>query len=530
MSDNCINTTKKLLTLIGVKYTKKYLTDNILSHPDYPSLLSITDTLQKYHIETLAVKIDIQKLKEMPMPCIVQLNEKQPMFFVLNCVSSEEVSYYNNESKLVKQTIEEFSKQWTGVCLLVEKTELSKEKNIEKKIATLRFQKALKVIIGIMLLSWIGFSFINSSIFNNFTPSVYAIAYSVLKAIGLTVGVFLLWFEVDQYNPTLQSFCTGGIGSKINCNAVLNSKYAKLFNGTISLSLLVFSYFFATLTFLIINNFSLSSLSVLGWLSFICLPIIIASIYYQAFVIKQWCKFCIAIQGVLVLEIGISFFSRFYKNPIIFESLPLLLALFLLPILGWPLLKSLIKQEKELNIYKRGLKKIKQNPSVLEALLTKSRKIETPKEGLGISFYNSTAKYNVIKVCNPYCGPCAKAHPILEELVNTGKINLQILFTASADEKDTRAKPVRHFLAIDEENKSKTKQALDDWYLADKKDYEVFVKKYPVNNKLKQQNKKIEAMRSWCDTENITHTPTIFINGYELPKEYRVEDLLDVLQ
>ena len=54
--DNCVFVTKQLLTLLGVKSTSKYLKDKILSHPDYPSLLSISDTLEEYQIETLAVK------------------------------------------------------------------------------------------------------------------------------------------------------------------------------------------------------------------------------------------------------------------------------------------------------------------------------------------------------------------------------------------------------------------------------------------------------------------------------------------
>jgi uncharacterized membrane protein/thiol-disulfide isomerase/thioredoxin len=359
---------------------------------------------------------------------------------------------------------------------------------------------------------------------------LYALAYTLLKSVGLAAGIFLLWFDIDRYNPTLQSFCSGGVGSKINCNAVLGSKHAKLFNGALSLSLLGFSYFFGTLLFLLISSFSLSALSVLGVFSFISVPVVLISVYYQALVIRQWCKFCIIIQAMLIGEIAITFFSGFYREPIAYGSLPLLLALLLLPILGWKLLKPLLEQEKETNVHKRGLKKIKNNPDVLQGLLVKSRKIETSTKGLGISINSKTAMYNVVKVCNPYCGPCAKAHPVLEDLVKAGKINLQILFTARSLE-DRAGKPVSHFLAIDEKgDKTITQKALDDWYLADKKDYEVFTNKHPMNGELEKQSNKIEAMRDWCDAENITHTPTIFINGYELPREYSVEDLREVLK
>ena len=387
----------------------------------------------------------------------------------------------------------------------------------------------LKGCVAILLFSWMVISFLNAEKGVNLSSKLYIIIYTLIKVIGITVGIFLLWFEVDQYNPTLQSFCTGE-NKKINCNAVLGSKHAKLFNGNLSLSLLSFSYFFGTLAYLLVYGFSSSTLCMLGVMSFISLPVLLISIYYQAIVIKQWCKFCIIIQSVLIVEICITFLGEFYKTPIAYETLPLLLALLLIPILSWKLLKPLLEQEKETNIHKRGLKKIKSNPAILKSLLLKSKKIETLPKGLGISINNISAKYHVIKVCNPYCAPCAKAHPILESLIDTGSINLQVLFTASVDSNDIKADPVRHFLAIDGQgDKSKTQRALDDWYNAEQKDYEVFANKYSVNTELSLQNNKIEAMRTWCDAENIEYTPTIFINRYELPKEYSIEDLKDVL-
>ncbi len=66
--------------------------------------------------------------------------------------------------------------------------------------------------------------------------------------------------------------------------------------------------------------------------------------------------------------------------------------------------------------------------------------------------------------------------------------------------------------------------------MADKKDYKTFAHKYPMNGELQQQKEKIQKMSDWCDAENITHTPTIYINGYKLTKEYSIEDLKKVLQ
>jgi protein-disulfide isomerase len=61
------------------------------------------------------------------------------------------------------------------------------------------------------------------------------------------------------------------------------------------------------------------------------------------------------------------------------------------------------------------------------------------------------------------------------------------------------------------------KHALDDWYLSDKKEYDVFAAKYVMNGELTKQGEKIEAMDNWCKSMNIHVTPTVFINGYQLP-------------
>jgi ABC-type bacteriocin/lantibiotic exporter with double-glycine peptidase domain len=61
-----------------------------------PSLISISETLEKYNIETLAIKIDAAKLSGLPMPVIVQEKEqKQPLFHIIEHIDAKVVSYYN---------------------------------------------------------------------------------------------------------------------------------------------------------------------------------------------------------------------------------------------------------------------------------------------------------------------------------------------------------------------------------------------------------------------------------------------------
>ncbi|MFN9998001.1 MAG: DsbA family protein, partial [bacterium] len=62
-------------------------------------------------------------------------------------------------------------------------------------------------------------------------------------------------------------------------------------------------------------------------------------------------------------------------------------------------------------------------------------------------------------------------------------------------------------------------------YIPDNKNYEEFSRKHPVNQEILNQNDKIEKMNKWCREMEIRYTPTIFINGYQLPDAYAIEDL-----
>ena len=116
----------------------------------------------------------------------------------------------------------------------------------------------------------------------------------------------------------------------------------------------------------------------------------------------------------------------------------------------------------------------------------------------------------------------------MEELISHNRdIQLQIIFTASGEDTDRKTAPAQHLLAIaSKDDELLTKKALDGWYNAPVKDYSAFAEKYPVDNTiLTAQKEKIQAMRAWCHAEQISFTPTFFINGFQLPDTYNISDL-----
>jgi protein-disulfide isomerase len=222
--------------------------------------------------------------------------------------------------------------------------------------------------------------------------------------------------------------------------------------------------------------------------------------------------------------------SIFSLLPNAFSFLPVIYCL-VIPISFWFILKPIVLKAKDEPVYKAAYKRHLHNPETFNQLLQQQVSAPNGYQDLGIEIGNPNAENTIIKVCNPYCGPCAKAHPVLDEIIHSNRnVKLKLIFTASNDKDDNRGVAARHLLAINEKHDGLlTQQALDDWYLASKKDYEVFASKYPMNGELKKQESQIDKMRKWCKEAEISFTPTIFINGHRLPEKYNVEELKYIL-
>lgn len=499
-----------------VNVTGGSVNEAVLSHPDYPSMLAISDCLKQWKVENIAIRAEKDKIEEIPLPFIAFMGRE---FKTVTQITGDEVYFLNDDNKIQKESKEKFLNSWNGVALVAEVEEGAGEKEYNTKKQKENIQSlTIPAIIGFALL-WIivsSFSFAASNLLSAFAYS----ALLLCKHTGIIVSGLLLWYEIDKYNPTLQKICTAGSG-KTNCNAILSSSKAKIFSW-LSWSEVGFFYFAGG--FLVLNLYPQSA-NIVAWLNVASLPYIIFSLGYQKFIAKQWCPLCLAVQGLLFFEFVFGYTGGFLTMPATaFIQIGLI---FLFPVIFWYFIKPHLLKEQENKTKKYELVRLKNNKEIFDALLSKQKQITHSTEGLGITLGNSNAANTLIKVCNPYCGPCAKAHPEIERLLEENKnLKVQIIFTATNKEGDSKALPVKHLLAIAEKNNEPvTKKALDDWYLSEEKNYELFAAKYPMNGEIKMQEIKVEAMDKWCRAADISFTPSIFINGHQLPELYNIRDL-----
>lgn len=532
---NIINVASAYVNALKLPVTATSLKRSLEENPFYPSLYSLSNTFDRFQIPHTAFTIDKENFQNLPAPPFIAWLKNQSTgkdFVLVTSIHNGSVSYISDNKKDKTVSREEFLTNFENIILVAEADEESGEKDFAKtrqKEITKRNQKNYLIGAGALLLLISSLLFLTA----RSVPILPASLILLLKMAGLAVSILLLVYDIDKSNAFVKSICTSG--KKTNCNAVLGSKGSKIFG--ISWSEAGFFYFASTLIFLLFPGIDFSTkLFLLAVANLIAAPYIIYSLYYQYKVVKQWCPLCLTVQGVLVAELiwAVAFYWQNTFVPesatLISGSLPLIFCL-TLPIALWYALKPLFLKAKNEPMYKAAYKRLLYNPDTFNNLLQQQASAPEGYENLGITVGNPDAATTIIKVCNPYCGPCAKAHAAIHEILhNNQEVKLKLIFTASNEVTDERGIVARHLLAISKkENDVQTAKALDDWYLADKKNYPAFAEKYPMNGEMKEQENLIDAMSNWCKEADIIGTPTFFINGKRLPETYRIEELKYIL-
>lgn len=507
---------KRLLKLIEVSYTSGYLEDAVLSNPNSSSLQCISDVLDLYNVDNMTIKVDVEKLNELLLPAVVQvLNDDEVSFCVLKEIKANFLVLFDQKGVLKKISKKKFFTIWTGIALLVQKNDSSVEPYIDSSYRI----KRTTVILSFILLGLLGILvYFTSGPYLLYDP-IYHL-FIVTKIIGLVVSLKLLLYE-NRIVPN--NFCKRS--GRIDCDAVLESKYSRLFGGTINLSFMAFAYFCSTtLCVLFYDN----SKVLVSMLSFATIPMVLYSLYSQVLVLKKWCVFCLGIIGVLLLENLIVFLEGYYVGFIDLVSIIGFMSLYVSVLMICGFLSVYLKTKRDKIMFKRSLLRFKSRKNVFNSFLLESRKI-TSSDGIGFSFKNSNANYKIILVVNLYCKFCANAFYEAKRLYDKGLIDFRVIFSVPEDI-DKSKMVVSHILAYATINDpSEVLKMINSWFTSGKKDYKWLSSQYPINIDISAYDQEVRDMNYWCEDQNIDKTPAIFIDETELPKEYNIKDLKWVL-
>src|SRR5690554_4100257 len=101
--------------------------ENYLSHPNYPSMYAITDSLELMGIESITASVPKDQLQKLPKKFIAAVFIEYKTEFVLVNKDKTTISYENQKDKKTKITFDEFKSIWDGLILAIGENEI-KEK------------------------------------------------------------------------------------------------------------------------------------------------------------------------------------------------------------------------------------------------------------------------------------------------------------------------------------------------------------------------------------------------------------------
>ncbi|MEO6977602.1 MAG: vitamin K epoxide reductase family protein, partial [Mucilaginibacter sp.] len=412
----------KLLKSLVIGIEPATIIAELEKHPDYPSLLAISDVLNVFNIDNAAYRVDAGNISTVPCPFIAHTNLNGGDFLTVENISGDTVLASSDKWNRHKLSLDEFKKMFQGVVLTAEPSSAYKTTTTPTTILTSIKAPLIAAVVLLMLLG----ALLHNGYFTDLTWQTALL--TLFKTAGLITSILLLVQSIDSNNPLVQKLCQAS--SKTNCNAILSSKAAKVFDG-LSWSEVGFFYFAGTWLLLLFGGGSTLAWWVLAALNIVSLPYTVYSIYYQARVAKQWCVLCCTVQALLWLEF-IPLISRSYS--LSFgegrgEAIPIFICL-LVPVVLWLLLKPLLLRLQQLSPLKNQLRKFKYNTELFNNVLAAQPKYATPDDEWSIVLGNVEASNIITMVSNPYCPPCAKMHAALDELLNNnGNIQARIVFT-----------------------------------------------------------------------------------------------------
>lgn len=509
------------LKYLGVPFTNHYLTEVTSAMPSSDTLLGISNILREnYETECVCLRIEKNDIFKLDTPFIVQFSNSKNSLAVVTDVKPSRVSLVYRNRTFIYSKVDLFA-SWNGVVLLAEPKETSREANYWQhfRIETLKTLRFPVIIIATAaLLAYFGKT-------NLLDTGWRSISLLLTYLFGTVLSGLLLSQSVKKLDSFVERVCSSR--EKNGCSKILEGNASKIF-GLIGWSEIGFVYFIGSfLTLLFVKQ----SIGILFFMSVSALPYTFWSIYYQWKIANQWCPFCVSVQVTLWVVFFLCLTSPYSLSMVVnIHHAIHAIACFLVPALFLWLLMPFAKSHHELKQLTVRYKSLKFNEEIIASALKLNPPVDI-SDASSIIFGNSDSTFAITVVTSLYCPHCVKANKHLKELLHLygEKVSLQIVFKIPNPSATTHRYEkilIKHLIDVYKSYDLATAEAVYH-QLYDKgiNDYKKLIKLHPVSEDIPAVNQEIEKQTKWLDKIAISGTPTVFVNGYRLPRWYDVSDL-----
>lgn len=466
------------------------------SHPNYPSALAFSDTLNFLGIKNEVYELEKEFWDELPDEFIAITNNN---FSLIKKEKENYKVFSENEKTLSK---EELYKNSLDIVMLFEKTETTKVPSYKNT------QLYIYLFLGLILL------------FSLWQNSFTGFLFNFLSVVGLFISLELFKKKFGQESVALNTVCGGNTNttSTNSCSKIIDSDNINFLGLKLSdfslvyfLGILILGIFFPTTEFVIQIS------------AFTSILVILYSLYVQIFEEKAICKICLLIISVLVLQILIScfYFQFIFSLPVLLLSLLSFVALFS----AFVFINNLLTENEDLKKSNIRNLRFKRNYEVFKRELLLDEKINFKDNFSGFFFGNPQSTLHISLVSNPFCGFCKEAHNIMENLLvkYPETISFQIRFNYFPETVTSESTELMKILTnIYNKSKQEFLSALHFWF--ENNDLSKFKEQYKNDILNTDLSTTIEIAKDNLEN-NLTFTPIFLINGYKFPNTYDREDI-----
>lgn len=515
---------RNLGALLDVSLKKSKVTRDLVSHPDYPSMLAMSDVLQGYGINNQGVILNKEVLREqsLPMVCVLNTEESEGISVIVSAVNDDVVEYLDPVYGYITESIDFFREKWLGHALLIDPVpDAEKVNDLPRPMPATLLYKGLIWLVPILLL----FTAVAGFIQHNQTMGI---VLSLFNFAGVYLSIALLHEELDS--DDIKSLC--GLFAAEGCSVATQSKLSRLVPA-LNLSEIGFLFYFATAVALAVFSLITPDITlpvmIIAITSFAGVVFSFISFYYQVNVLKTWCMVCNLIALVnwaLLVTACLILTGPFLTD----DSFQLSYVLLLLNIyLVVTLFASVIRQWLTVNSKSQSLDimigYLNKSTWFYDVLKMNSRREKKPIQLHELVFGNPGTPTVARLVLNPYSWMCKTIYNRIKEAHINGtltdyRVELRMTTLKSRPSAQSMFDKLIQQCFIFTNESMEEKQAIFDACFAS----EIGSQPLPwMQNRAKTEieydmvQKQIDALTNWIDENDIVKVPTLIVDGYIVP-------------
>jgi len=514
--DNTVGVIQRAISQAKIPILKSTIKETLISHPNYPTFKAICDTFNEWKIENYPLKYDIDEMMELKDPYIVHFKDNGGQIGLVTSIENDFITCFTSYNICRKFKKKEFAESCTGAIILFNPDEGSGEKEYSTKSKNEKISKAIIPLSIFAIFLFITYSLLSHSISDGVIIPKILLAIYLTKFVGIILSLLLILHEFDTHFILTDKLCH--LNGATNCNTVLHDKAAKIY-GWFGWADAGFIYFTGSLLFLVYAK-NETDLFLLALMSVLSVSYPIFSIYYQAFVLRKWCLICLGVQVILVIEF-ILMLQQISNVAFSVNSFVALIGFFLAVTLIYILL-ILFKREKiSHEIYYHKYLRFKKNPEVLRTLLLNQPKYEIPVSETSLIFGNKNASLRLTVFLSLHCSHCARAFGKINDILKDDEnIFINIVLIAS----DTKILTTLHNYNRNAKH-CETLKLLKEWFNNDPFSRTKISEDLCIPEDIHFSALVNEESNRLFKECNVIGTPTVFVNGYKLPRQYEIDDI-----